>query len=290
RVMSVGSGTGYLTGRGVPIGLAARRWLVNLVRVEALRPSGSLVELDTGQVGAVEAGFPEVCAAEIRCLEVGALEVGVVEFGVDQSGAFEAGLPQVACLQVRVVELCFLQPRAGKVGVPADDSTQVAAGEAGDPQVREGQVERAFLIRMGSVPEDVQSHLNVFGSQAQPEHAVVECRRVVLMGWLRWRRPGRAGPDECSEDPGDGLPVLVGVLGEAFERVEAADAYVDVVACHLVDGSGHAVGDLAVAADLNLPPGGYGASDQDETGEAVQQGRAGDVLQLGLRLLSSDER
>src|SRR5262249_46014530 len=67
-------------------------------------------------------------------------------------------------------------------------------------------------------------------------------------------------------------------------------AYVDVVACHLVDGSGHAVGDLAVAADLNLPPGGYGASDQDETGEALQQGRAGVVLQLGLRLLQGDTR
>jgi hypothetical protein len=63
--------------------LAARRWLVNLVRVKALRPLGSLVELDAGQVGALQARFSEVRAAEVCSLEIGALQVGAIEFGVD---------------------------------------------------------------------------------------------------------------------------------------------------------------------------------------------------------------
>src|SRR5262245_40952243 len=139
----VGSGTGYVAGSRASIGLAGRCLLADLVRVEALGPFGSFIEADRRQVGAVQARLAEISAAEISGLEIGALEVGVVEVGVDESGAFELGSPKVACLHERPVELRALQPGAGKVGVLAEHTAQVAASQAGDPQVREGQVERS---------------------------------------------------------------------------------------------------------------------------------------------------
>jgi hypothetical protein len=87
-----------------------------------------------------------------------------------------------------------------------------------------------------------------------------------------------------SQDLLDGGPVRRGITGDALQRIDAAQADIQVFAAELVDGLGVAVGDLAFAGDAQLPPGDVGAQRQHPTGKRLQQ--RGPNVVLGLQLVA----
>src|SRR6266568_5956045 len=72
---------------------------------------------------------------------------------------------------------------------------------------------------------------------------------VAPAGQGEWMRKG-------TQEEQDGIAVGGGVLGNALHGVDAADADIDAAAGELVDSFGVPVGDLALPADVDLPPGG----------------------------------
>jgi hypothetical protein len=96
------------------------------------------------------------------------------------------------------------------------------------------------------------------------------------------------GADEGTQQVQDGVAVGRGVLGDAFQRVDTANAHVDVFAAQLIHRASESLGDLAFAADVDLPPGCHGADDDQQPGKALQDRGPGVVSELGLRLLELD--
>ncbi|HLX50866.1 MAG TPA: hypothetical protein VKS82_21265 [Streptosporangiaceae bacterium] len=90
---------------------------------------------------------------------------------------------------------------------------------------------------------------------------------------------------ESAKQVEDRVPVCPGIPGDAFKRVQAANAYVKVRISQLIHSFGEALGDLTLAADMRLPPGRYGATYNNEPGNALQHGRPRIIGQPGLSLL-----
>jgi hypothetical protein len=77
------------------------------------------------------------------------------------------------------------------------------------------------------------------------------------------------------------LPVPLGVDGDALQRVDPAQPHINAAVAELVDGGGESLSELALAGDLDLPPGEVGADQQRRTAEALQQGGADIVDRFG---------
>jgi hypothetical protein len=58
--------------------------------------------------------------------------------------------------------------------------------------------------------------------------------------------------DVGGQDLGDGRLVRLGVAGDALQRVDAAEADVELVRAELVDRAGEPLGDLALPRNLEL--------------------------------------
>lgn len=68
----------------------------------------------------------------------------------------------------------------------------------------------------------------------------------------------------------DGSPVSRGILGYPFKRVDPADSGVDVLAGDLIHGATEPLGDLTFASNVDLPPCGGCADNNECSGENLQ--------------------
>jgi hypothetical protein len=94
---------------------------------------------------------------------------------------------------------------------------------------------------------------------------------------------------EGGEHLGDGRPVVGRVVGDALQRVDAAEPHVQFWVAQLVDGAGKPLGDLTLLRDLELLTAGLelsvgevGAEQDHGPADALQQGGADVVHGLGL--------
>jgi hypothetical protein len=94
--------------------------------------------------------------------------------------------------------------------------------------------------------------------------------------------------DKCPEHVLDGAAVIRRILGDASQRVQTADAHIKILAAQLIDGTAEPVGDLAFAADVDLPPRCYRAGHHQQPAKGLQDGRSRVVGELGLGLLELD--
>jgi hypothetical protein len=260
-------------------------------RVDAVRPDGGVVSTSTSQHGVVKNRVAQVGPAKIRMTEVGSAQVGALQVGgaevrLGELRAFEIGPAQVRSLEIASIKLRLLQRGTGEVGVPHLDSSQPGAVELEATQVYSRQVEHLFVWHGQAAAQDGHCCPDVRGPNLHPRQVLVNrCGGVLLIfgGW-----PPRVVTDEGTKLKLDSLAVGCGVLGDAFERVDAANANVNVVAAKLVHGPGETLSNLAFTADLHLTPCRHRACQDYHPSQHLQQRGSDVVLQLALGLLECD--
>lgn len=257
---------------------------------EAGGPYRGVVETGSGQVGALKLGAlkvgpVQICSAQIRTAQVRILQIGVVKVGTSQPSPLKVCLAEVSVFQIGALQLGSGHLGTGEVGVPEQCIRQPGVIQEGAAQVDARQVQLQLITACWAPAQHRHGCLHVGGAVLQPGELPVN-------GWCRmlgplWRanEPGGMGTDICTEDGLDGASVRWRVRSDAFQGVEAAKAHVLLVVAELIDRTAESLGDLALSADLELPPSGDRADDQQEAGDTLQQRGTSVVLQLRLPLL-----
>jgi hypothetical protein len=101
--------------------------------------------------------------------------------------------------------------------------------------------------------------------------------------------------DEGGQHLLDRRAVAWRVVGDALQRVDAAEADIKLRAAELVDRTSEPLGDLPLlsdpklfAASSELPPGGIGAGEHGQAAEPLQQSGMGIVLELAAVVIEFD--
>jgi len=255
--------------------------------VDISRPGCRVVCLRAGQHGAVEDRAGQVGAAKIRMAKVGTLQVRALQVGAAEVRPSETRMPEVAASQVRVREIASVEARSrqlstGEVGVSHLDSRQLGPVELKTAQVHPRQIKDPRIRRGRAEAQDAHCCLNIGSTDAHPGQVLVHGCGGMLRAVRRSDRPACVVTHKGTEEVLDGVAVVAGVLGDAFERVDTANTHINVLAAQLIHGPGKSLGDLAFAADVDLPPSRCGAGNYQQSGEALQYCRPGIIDQLGL--------
>jgi hypothetical protein len=176
-----------------------------------------------------------------RSIEVCAGEVRVSEDRVGELREVEVRIGQVRVVEERPSEVRDEELRSAEVRADEERLGEVRVGEVRVGEVRVRQIDRVVrsVVSGTSTPNDSHSRLYV---RAQP----------ALRGLRAWLTIGprlpllvRALADERSQDFHHRGVVPGRVTGDAFQRVDAADAYVEFCGAKLLDRLRVALGHLA---------------------------------------------
>lgn len=158
--------------------------------------------------------------------------------------------------------------RAAQIG-----ATQVGPSEVALAKIHVPKLERGGGIRRGREPTE-HGHRGLHVRRAKPQvgkllkrderigpRVAVRISGVGLLCMLLL--PGRAFPHEGGQQLEHGAAIRGGVLGDALQGMDAADAHPAVVAAELLDATGVALSDLSFPVDLELPPRQVGAREEE---------------------------
>ncbi len=263
------------------------------------------VESGGPDCGRVCLGAGQHCSVKNRVAEIGATEIRSAEVGPAQVSSLQVCPTEVCAVEVRVLEDCLAkvgiceisaiklragQSSAGEIGVAKLGTGQPGIAERDAAQVYPRHVDHLIISGSGTAAQDPHRCLNIGGTDTHPGQLLIHRRRRVLRSVGSTNAPLKFVANISSKEELDRVAVGGGVLGDAFECVDAADTDIDVLTTELVHGPGETFGDLAFSADVHLPPSRCGANDYQKPDAALKYRRSRIVGQSKLGLLQLDAR
>jgi hypothetical protein len=237
-----------------------------------------------------EIGATEICSAEIGPAQVSSLQVCPTEVCAVEVRVFEECPAKVGICEISAIKLRADQGSAGEISVAKLGTGQPGIAERDAAQVYPRHIDHLIVSGPGTAAQHPHRCLNIGGTDTHPRQLLINRRRGVLRSIGSTNGPLELVANISSKEELDRVAVGGGVLGDAFECVDAADTDIDVLTTKLVHGPGETLGDLAFSADVHLPPSRCGANDYQKPNAALKYRRSRIVGQLRLGLLQLDAR